>query len=369
MRPDVGGLLPVFVIDRYEGYEVKRLQDCTRAELDAWVEANAAAIREHAPADLLLRQPRPAGWGRRRCRRGPVRREGARVRARVLDARKHRAFGVGWRRSAQMRRPLWSAPNTSADVVREVCGTVERVREIRARESTSSSGCPRREGGGPRWATRGGATSIRRTREHPNERLPDESNALRLAEFLAADRPTVVYYGKLIENKGVQVLLEALRGLEARTVIVGFGDYRDDLERDGRGPRRSLRRSDFEHRHLVHLLALADVAVVPSIFPEAFGMVAAEAAAAGCPPIVADPLRPGRGRTRPARRTVRPAAAGSRASRERRRRGVLRFARLEEVLALRGDERQAPSRRGAQGGGRALELDERRRAPSWLLVE
>src|SRR5439155_1653292 len=32
---------------------------------------------------------------------------------------------------------------------------------------------------------------------------------------------------------------------------------------------------------------LADVAVVPSIFPEAFGMVAAEAAAAGCPPLVA----------------------------------------------------------------------------------
>jgi glycosyltransferase involved in cell wall biosynthesis len=42
-----------------------------------------------------------------------------------------------------------------------------------------------------------------------------------------------------------------------------------------------------EHRHLVHLLALADACVVPSIFPEAFGMVAAEAAAAGCPPLVA----------------------------------------------------------------------------------
>jgi glycosyltransferase involved in cell wall biosynthesis len=37
----------------------------------------------------------------------------------------------------------------------------------------------------------------------------------------------------------------------------------------------------------VHLLPLCDVAVVPSIFPEAFGMVAAEAAATGCPPLVA----------------------------------------------------------------------------------
>src|SRR4029453_15155307 len=31
VRPDVGGLLPVFVLDRYDGYEVKLLQDCSRA--------------------------------------------------------------------------------------------------------------------------------------------------------------------------------------------------------------------------------------------------------------------------------------------------------------------------------------------------
>ena len=30
VRPDVGGLLPVFVLDRYEGYEVRRVPDCTR---------------------------------------------------------------------------------------------------------------------------------------------------------------------------------------------------------------------------------------------------------------------------------------------------------------------------------------------------
>ena len=50
---------------------------------------------------------------------------------------------------------------------------------------------------------------------------------------------------------------------------------------------RVLFTGPLEHRHLVHLLALADACVVPSIFPEAFGMVAAEAAAAGCPPLVA----------------------------------------------------------------------------------
>ncbi|MGI8421354.1 MAG: glycosyltransferase family 4 protein, partial [Gaiellaceae bacterium] len=118
-----------------------------------------------------------------------------------------------------------------------------------------------------------------------NERFPDESNAERLAAFLADEQPTVLYFGKLIRNKGVHVLLEALRGLDVRAVIVGFGDYRDELE--ALAPARTLFTGPLEHRHLRHLLPLADVAVVPSIFPEAFGMVAAEAASAGTPPLVA----------------------------------------------------------------------------------
>src|SRR5438132_987080 len=127
-------------------------------------------------------------------------------------------------------------------------------------------------------------------RDPPNpgnarERLPDEGNEARLEAFLAGDGPTVVYFGKLLYNKGVHVLLEALRGLDVRAVIVGFGDYRRELE--VAAPKRTLFTGPLEHRHLVHLLPLADVAVVPSIFPEAFGMVAAEAAAAGCPALVA----------------------------------------------------------------------------------
>jgi glycosyltransferase involved in cell wall biosynthesis len=117
------------------------------------------------------------------------------------------------------------------------------------------------------------------------ERLPDEGNAERLAEFLAGNAPTVVYFGKLLHNKGVHVLLEALRAVDARAVVVGFGDYREELER--LAPARTLFTGPLEHRHLVHLLPLADVTVVPSIFPEAFGMVAAEAAGAGSPPLVA----------------------------------------------------------------------------------
>src|SRR5712691_13316945 len=55
VRPELpGGLLPVFVLDRYEGLEARLLQDLDEDECRRYVEANAAALRELLPADLLL---------------------------------------------------------------------------------------------------------------------------------------------------------------------------------------------------------------------------------------------------------------------------------------------------------------------------
>jgi glycosyltransferase involved in cell wall biosynthesis len=117
------------------------------------------------------------------------------------------------------------------------------------------------------------------------ERLPDPGNAERLAEFLAGADPTVVYVGKLSEEKGVPLLVEALAKVDARTVLVGFGPLREELETTV--GERILLTGPLEHRHLRHLWPLADASVTPSVFPEAFGMVAAEAAACGSPPLVA----------------------------------------------------------------------------------
>jgi len=126
----------------------------------------------------------------------------------------------------------------------------------------------------------------RRDPPRVGERYPDPGNAERLEAFLASDGPTVVYVGKLSEEKGVGLLLEALERVDARAVVVGFGPERSALERDAEG-RPVLFTGPLEHRHLAHLWALADVSVTPSTFPEAFGMVAAEAAACGSPPLVA----------------------------------------------------------------------------------
>jgi len=95
----------------------------------------------------------------------------------------------------------------------------------------------------------------------------------------------VLYVGKLSAEKGVALLLEALRGLDARAVVVGFGPARAELEAAA-GP-DVLFTGALEHRHLAHLWPLADVSVTPSVFPEAFGMVAAEAASCGSAPLVA----------------------------------------------------------------------------------
>ena len=53
-RPNIGGLLPVFVLDRYEGLEAKLLQDFTRAERERYVALNATALCAQMPADLVF---------------------------------------------------------------------------------------------------------------------------------------------------------------------------------------------------------------------------------------------------------------------------------------------------------------------------
>lgn len=283
LRPDVGGLLPVFVLDRYEGYEAKLLQDCSREELERWVEANALAVREHLPADLVLYNHVLLGGAVGAASGAPyvVKAHGSELEYSMRGRPELEAWGKDVLAGA---RAVVVGSAHIREVLEEVCGHVERVHEVPPGVDVEEwRPRPRDE------ALAGLLAEARRDPPNPanaSERLPDEGNAERLAAFLTTDEPVVVYFGKLLENKGVHVLLEALQGLPARAVIVGFGDYRAELERMA-DPERTLFTGPLEHRHLVHLLALADVCVVPSIFPEAFGMVAAEAAAAGCPPLVA----------------------------------------------------------------------------------
>ena len=283
VRPDVGGLLPTFVLDHYEGYRVELLQDCSREELDVWVEANAAAVRDQLPADFLLCNHVLLGGavGRASGATYAVKAHGSEL---EYSMRGHPGLEAWGREVLEAATATFVGSAHIRAVVDEVCGQVDRVHEVPPGVDIEEWRPQPREA-----ALAALVAEARRDPPNPgnaNERLPDDGNAEGLAAFLAGDEPTVVYFGKLLHNKGVHVLLEALEGVDARTVVVGFGDYRSELQRLADG-QPVLFTGPLEHRHLVHLLALADTCVVPSIFPEAFGMVAAEAAAAGCPPLVA----------------------------------------------------------------------------------
>jgi glycosyltransferase involved in cell wall biosynthesis len=273
-----GVLLPTFVLDRYEGLEARLLGDFTEAQRDAYVEANAAVLRELAPADLvfanhvLLGAPVGAASGLRYR----VKAHGSELEYAMRGRPDLARWGAETLVGAEV---VYAGSEHIRDVLDEICGHLDRVEIVPPGVDVEEFRPePRDE------ALAALVAEARRDPDDGDERHPDPGNAERFAAFFAEGAPTVLYFGKLIENKGVQVLLEALDGLEARAVVVGFGDYRAQLER--LAPPGTLFTGALEHRHLRHLLPLCDVAVVPSIFPEAFGMVAAEAAAAGVLPVV-----------------------------------------------------------------------------------
>jgi glycosyltransferase involved in cell wall biosynthesis len=285
VRPDVGGLLPVFVLDRYEGYRVERVPDLSRAELDRWVEANASAVRALLPADLVFVNHVLLGGPVGAASEAPyaVKAHGSELEYAMRGNAELSAWGAEALAGA---RATFVGSQHIREVLEEVCGHVDRVHEVPPGVDVDL------------WVPEApdaalAALLAEAGRDEPNpgnadERSPDDANRPRLEAFLTGDRATVVYFGKLIEQKGVHVLLDALEGVDARLVVVGFGPERARLERRAADRRvDTLFTGPLEHRHLRHLLALADACVVPSVFPEAFGMVAAEAAAAGCPPVVA----------------------------------------------------------------------------------
>jgi glycosyltransferase involved in cell wall biosynthesis len=162
-----------------------------------------------------------------------------------------------------------------------------------------------------------------------------------LEQFAAATGPRVIFVGKTIVSKGCDLLLAAWPAVVAanpgaRLLMVGFGAYRDGLEElwaaissgdleaaralaelgwgreggeakplpilsryladppegwaeAGKAAAGSVAFSGrLDHSEVGELLPATDAMVVPSTFPEAFGMVAAEAAAAGALPVCAD---------------------------------------------------------------------------------
>ena len=166
-------------------------------------------------------------------------------------------------------------------------------------------------------------------------RKHDRDAGERMGKVFGSEDPVVVYVGKLIHSKGVHSLISAFARARAKTgarlLVIGYGTFREGLEalvhslssgdrravealvENGRlfegGPASPMEHFELSedllreakgmedyvefvgplyHEELSRVLPAADVAVVPSIFPETFGLVAAEFGASGVPPFVAD---------------------------------------------------------------------------------
>lgn len=282
VRPPLPGPLPVFVLDQYEHAVPALLPDVSRQALDDFVEANAAAIRAAGPADLLITNHVLLGGpvGAASGQHFVVKAHGSELEYAMRD----NPALCDW--ALQTLRPASAVIAGSShikDVVVDLVGVdPDRIEVIPPGVDTELMR--------PRNRDEALAGLLSEAQDDVpnvgNPRMPDDGNAARFEAFFADPRPVVAYVGKISEEKGVPLLLDVIQQLGLRAVIVGFGPARTQLE--GSASPDVLFTGALEHRHLRYLWPLCVASVVPSTFPEAFGMVAAEAASCGCPPLVAD---------------------------------------------------------------------------------
>jgi glycosyltransferase involved in cell wall biosynthesis len=361
-RPDIGGLLPVYVADRYEGIEARTFAECSDEQIAAYIDANIAAVRE------VRRLARPQVGLANHLVMGPV------ILARALAGEVPYAVKV---HGSALEYTVKPQPERFLGVAREGLTGARAVlvgshhTAVSLWDALGEEQLPGRTRLGPpgvdvaRFAPRpapqaaeGVRQLARRLREsvpaRPAQRDPRASTFERDPRAAAAaleridpqNDSLVAFVGKLIVSKGVDLLLagwppvlERVPG--ARLVVVGFGAYRAGAERllaalgagdlaavreialAGRAlesdsteprplrhllafldglhgverdryvaaaralPERVVLTGRLEHEELAELLPAFEALVVPSTFPESFGMVAVEAAACGVLPVSA----------------------------------------------------------------------------------
>lgn len=352
VRPLIGDLLPVFVIDEYEGFaRVERFVDLSNAELATYLDRNvtalSAAVEWHGSEALIAGHAVPGPAVARRA-----------VGAGTYVAKIHGsdlvyAIDLQERYAELAREGLEGAISVvgpsdevlarTVEIVPAIAGRVrkvppgvevgrflpaprrealEAVSELLAADPETSRGRPGSLDGEVEavLAQRDGE-ALEALAHRYDQTVPDPEAAMRLQALASYEGPLVGYFGKLILQKGVERLLEALAliGPDVKGLVVGFGLFREWLEalvaaldRGDTGATRWLAGSSgmrleldrqiaslaglraqmtftgkLDHRYAPGALAALDVLVVPSTLPEAFGMVVAEGAAAGALPLVA----------------------------------------------------------------------------------
>ena len=301
VAPYIAGLLPVYVYDDYEGFTVKTFVDLTDAELERYtrlnVDALEAAISAFEPQVFIT---------------------GHEVMGPFIAAEAVRSTGT----------PFLAKLHGSA--LEYAVKQQERYRHF-ASVGLSAASCVV---GGSEYMVGEAARYIPGWEDRARVVNPGcDADLFRPQPRLSSAPPTIGFVGKLIAAKGVHDLLASLPLVEAddlHAVVVGYGGFGSELHdlleallggrtdearriassgEDGRplAALTSFLDTDagepyferartlhvdlpgrLEHGPLSKVLPTFDVLAVPSVVPEAFGMVAAEAAACGVLPVVPD---------------------------------------------------------------------------------
>jgi glycosyltransferase involved in cell wall biosynthesis len=305
-NPEIGGLLPVYVKDPYEGFDVKTFPELSEAELDRYLEANVGAVREVAEAaggiDLALANHLvmgPAILARAAVAPFAVKIHGS---ALEYTVKPHPRFLPYAREGLEAAAGVLTGSGHTAASLWAALAELPDLRE----------------------KTRLGPPGVDVEEFRPRGKR----------------EPLVAFVGKLIVSKGVDLLLAAwplvrAANPEVRLEVAGFGAYEEGLrrllaalERGDLDEAREIARRGWgleggeerplpilgafladppagyaemaraaagsvefigrlEHREVASLFPRAEAMVMSSTFPEAFGMVAVEAAACGTLPVSA----------------------------------------------------------------------------------
>lgn len=345
-RPPIGDLLPVYVEDPYEGFDARAFPRLSEDEVERYIDVNVAAVKDvlerigghdAALANHLIMGPvifaragvRPYAVKNHGSdleyivkpfpRFVPFAMEGLEPASAVLVGSHHTAASL-WKAIPELdieSKTGMGPPGVNTDefkaipVDRKIASLIELAEQIENAPTSTVFG--------------------------RNEDAAVEA----LREYAGAEGPRVMFVGKLIVSKGVDLLVAAWPLVHAanpgaRLLLIGFGAYEiglralvtalgdGDLEaarhiaEEGRAleggepepltylsafleslPDGYLEAAiaaegsisfggRFEHDEVAGVLPASDAMVVPSTFPEAFGMVAAEGASCGVLPICAE---------------------------------------------------------------------------------
>jgi glycosyltransferase involved in cell wall biosynthesis len=297
LRPAIGRLLPVYVYDDYEGFTVKPFVDLTSEELNDYTARNVTAMRsalhEFSPEAIITGHEVMGPYIAREACEGSQYSYLAKLHGSALE------YAV----KLQDRYQMYARDG--------LCGASVVV-------------------GGSRYMVREAASVVSGWEDRAEVVNPGCDIELFSPVEHVGPIPTVGYVGKLIVAKGVHNLLLALGLLDPeklRAVVIGYGGFEQQLraisDALGNSDRAALRdlagsaslgdtlrfldspdaddayfaraarisvefAGRLDHDPLSKVLPTLDVLVVPSIVHEAFGMVAAEAAACGVLPVVPD---------------------------------------------------------------------------------